>query len=51
MDFLVDSPNYPTLEAVASQIPGLWAPETTDNQGNVIPAHILSQGIGNALGG
>ena len=50
-DFLVTAPDLPTLHAVASQIPGLWVPESTDAQSNVPPAHMVGQGDAPALGG
>lgn len=50
-DLLVTAPNIATLNAVAQQVNGLWAPDSKDANGNDVPAHIAPQGTGNALGG
>lgn len=44
MDFWISSPDLPTLEAVAQQVPGLWVPPVTDAQtGETTPGHIIQQ--------
>lgn len=40
MDFWCSSPDLPTLEAVAQQVPGLWVDPTTDP---ATPGHIAQQ--------